>query len=434
MSWLTRLLGRGKRGERRSHPSVHPRDPVLAKWWGLSANTIPGVAVTPETALACPAVDACVGLLADTVGTIPLDLFERTGDGARERRPDEPLHALMHEQPNEWMTSAEFRQLQMTNLCTHGNGYARIDLKGGLPDQLVPLEPWRTTPFRDPRGRPAYRYARSDGGFDTLLGDEVLHLKRRPFTADGLMGQSPVVRHKETIGLALACSQYLARFFANDTVPPAYLKVPVVLDEEAEAALLKKRDRQKGLERKHEMQVIDGGMEIETLGTSARDAQLVETYKNLTAEIARIFGVPLHLIGETDKDSNWGTGIEQQSIGFIVYFVRPWLVVWEQALNRALMSRAMRRRFFYEFNADGLLRGDFKTRMEGYALMIQWALASPNEVRRLMNLAPVDGGDDRLQPLNMAPASKVLEVLMKDSGAAQRALDDLHAARPRLAA
>jgi phage portal protein BeeE len=165
-------------------------------------------------------------------------------------------------------------------------------------------------------------------------------------------------------------------------------------------------------------------VKVEALGINNDEAQVVPIYQQATAQIARVWGVPLHLIGEVSGSTSWGTGIEQQSIGFVQYYMRAKFVAWEQALNLSLMSSEARARFYFEFNIDALLRGDFKTRMEGYALMIQWGLASPNEIRRLMNLPPVDGGDERITPLNMVPASRIMDVLLKtNSGPTTREHD-----------
>lgn len=413
-------------GERRSSP-VHPRDPVLAAWWGNLTSTAAGVSVTPDNALRCPAVKACVGLLADTVATVPLDLFEGTGADARERAVAHPLHRLLHGAPNAWQTSVEFRQHLMAHLCTHNNAYARIRYRGdGLPESLEPLHPGQVFVFRLDGGGHAYRYTDEAGRVETLADDQVLHLRRRPFSRDGLTGVSTVTEHRETIGLALAAAEYLARFFSNSAMPKKGIKMPTPANDATIKTLRESWERHhQGIDNAHKLAIFYGGMEPVDLGMSNVDGQIVELYRNQVAEVARLWGVPLHMIGETDKATSWGTGIEQQSIGFIVYFMRPWFVTWEQALDRALLTPSMRGRFHFEFNADGLLRGDFKSRMDGYALMIQWGLATPNEIRRLMNLPALPGGDSRLQPLNMAPAEKIMDILLKPSAQAVRVLADL---------
>lgn len=399
----------------------HPRDPVLAEIFGSTGRTSAGVNVTPWNAREIPEVDACVSLIEDTVATIPLDLFERTGDSTRERRPENRLHRLLHEKPNEWQTSAEFRQMMEGWRSTHGNAFARIVSSNSGPIALEPMQPGETRPFRFGDGV-AFRWQPPDAPARTLMQGEVLHLRDRPARRWNMLeGESKVERHRETIGRAKATGEYLSRFFSNGAVPKTFLLPTAgeLLGEEAIKTLRAQfEDRHGGPENAHRIGVLPGGLDIKALGVDNEKAQVVEAYTLLVTQVARIWGIPLHLIGEMTKSTSWGTGIEQQSIGFVVYYMRPKFVMWEQALNAALMSSEMRQRFFFEFNIDGLLRGDFKTRMEGFAIMIKWGLASPNEIRRLMNLPPVDGGDERLQPLNMVPASRVMEVLLRDSNSA----------------
>ncbi len=415
MGILNRIAGSG---ERRS-ASYHPGDPALAELFGAASTTASGVTVTPENARACPEVDACVGLIEDTVATVPLDLFERTGDGTRERRDDHPLHALLHDQPNDRQTSAEFRQMLEGWRSTHGNAYAEIVSGRTGPRSLEPLHPLEVRPFKVRAGGIAYRHTPPDGPSRILMQSEILHLRDKPFKRDLICGQSRVERHREAIGRAMATGEYLSRFFSNYAVPKAFLEAPAgqTLDK-AQIELLRDQfdARHAGLHNAHRIGVLQGGLSLKTLGVTNDEAKVIEAYALSVAQIARVWGIPLHLIGEMSKSTSWGTGIEQQSIGFIVYYMRPKFVLWEQALNAALMSSDMRRRFYFEFNVDGLLRGDFKARMEGYALMVQWGLATPNEIRRQMNLPPLPGGDERLHPLNMAPASKIMDVLLRKQG------------------
>lgn len=400
----------------RSGESFSLKDPALAQIFGFGLETSAGVQVTPESARAVPEVDACVSLNENTLATIPLDLFERTGADTRRRAVDHPLHALLHDAPNDDQTSAEFRLMMEGWRETHGNAYARI-LPGssGLPRALVPMHPDTCRGYRLASGRIAYRYSPPDGGAQQILmQDEVLHLRDFPYARDMVSGQSRVARHKEAIGRAMATGEYMSRFFSNNATPKSFLKPTQKLDEEQTRLLREQFERRHGgLSNAYRVGVLPASMELVKLGIDNDSAQMIEAYTAAIQQIARIWGVPLHMIGELSKSTSWGTGIEQQAIGYIVYFMRPKFVVWEQALNRALMSSDLRRRYYFEFNADGLLRGDFKTRMEGYALLVQWGVMTINEVRRRENLEPVEGGDDRLWPIAYAPAAKILEVLMK---------------------
>jgi HK97 family phage portal protein len=248
-------------------------------------------------------------------------------------------------------------------------------------------------------------------------------LKRAPWKPNRLEGLSLLTQHAETIAVAMASIEYLARFFGNNAAPNVVLEVPAVLaDKTAETLRSQWERRHRGVSNAHRLAITDGGMKLHSIGMTNEQAEMAALYRQCVADIARVYGVPLHLIGETEKSTSWGTGIEQMSLGFLIYSLRPWLVIWEQALNRALLSSETRGRYYFEFNADGLLRGDFKTRMEGFALMIQWALATPNEIRRMLNMPPLAGGDDRLQPLNMVPATQAMEVLSPNPTVATNAL------------
>lgn len=402
--------------------AVPPGDPALAQLWGFSAVSPSGVVVSPETYRECPECDACVTLLEDTVATLPLDLYERTGPDQRRRVDEHPLHLLLHDRPNAWQTSAEFRAMLEGFVQGYANAYAEIVSGPTGIRALEPLHPLQVYPFRTTTGAVAYRYTPYGGSPRTLLQGEVLHIREHPFQRDMIRGASKVERHREAIGRALATGEYLSRFFSNGAVPKTFL-VPQAgqqLNETTREELREQFERKhSGLANAHRVGVLPALLDIKQLGVDNEKAQVIEAYRLSVAQVARIFGVPLHLIGDNSQtvgSGAGGTGIEQQSIGFLTYHMRPKLVRWEQALNAALMSAGMAQRFYFEFNVDGLLRGDFKSRMDGYGVMVQWGLASANEIRRRENLPPVEGGDERLIPLNMVPASRIMDVLLKNAG------------------
>lgn len=396
-------------------PGTTLGDPVLAQWFGAYAETASGLWVTAESARRCPEVDACIGLIEDTVATVPLQLFRRRPDGGRDLADDHALYGLMHDAPNAWQTSADFMKMMEGWRETHGNCYARVVSTSRGVQALEPLYPPAVRPWMTPQGL-VYRWTPPDGGPTvTLLASEVLHVRGGP-PRNGRMWEAvgKVELHREDIGLVMACSQYLSRFFANSAIPKVAIEVPGTLTAE-NADELRRRyyERHRGLENAHIPAILENGMKLAAIGATNDDSQVAEVHALGVAKIARSWGVPLHLIGETEKQTSFGTGVEQMSIGFISYYMRPKFVAWEQALDVLLMSSQMRAQYFYEFNLDGLLRGDFKSRMEGFALQIQWGILSPNEVRRMLNLPPAEGGDERLFPLNMCPASQIMDVLLR---------------------
>jgi HK97 family phage portal protein len=356
MGMLARMAG----GERRSRSGMlgELRDPAIAAFFGGGSSTAAGVDVTPANARECPEVDACVGLIEDTIATVPLDLFERTADGERKRVADHPLHQLLHDAPNGWQTSVEFRQMMEGWRSTYGNAYARlIPGRKGFPAAIEPIHPDEGRAFRLQNGGVALRWQPPDSSERILLPHEFLHLKDKPFSRDLVSGQSRVTRHREVIGRAQATGQYLSRFFSNGAVPKTFLEVPnadTLKPEQMTALRDQFEARHAGLENMRRVGILNAGLKINQVGADNSDAQVIESYGQAVGQIARVWGIPLHMIGDTEKVTSWGTGIEQQSIGFVVYSMRPKFVMWEQALDLALMSSDTRQRFYFEFNVDGL--------------------------------------------------------------------------------
>lgn len=434
---LSRIFGAGTTRPARVEPRLAPApearsvsapipigDPALAALFGL-ANTIPRIAVTPDNALRFPAVSAPIRLISGSLSVMPLELFRRTEGGGRERDDASPLYDLVHKKPNDWQTSAQFRKVLVERALAWGNGYARI-INPLSPTALLPMHPRSTFPFRDRQGRVWYRHASPSGEILTLAASEVLHLRYgHARDDDALEALSPIVANRETIALAMATSEYLARFFANGAAPRGVLKAAGAMSKEVAAQTRADwEDRYAGLDNAHRIAILPNGLTFEPIGMSHTDAQVLELYRQVCSDIAhKVYGLPPHMTGDTEKSSSWGTGIEQQGIGYVQHVLQPIGEELEQSLDAALLSPAQRREMFFELNFDGLMRGDFKTRMEGIALAIQWGMMTPNEGRRLLNLPPATGGDSRLHPLNMVPAERIMDVLLRDPGKAQRAID-----------
>lgn len=417
------------RAEHRSNitPGIPVGDPALAALFGM-ANTIPRIAVTPENALRCPAVSAPIRLIGGAISVMPLELFLRTGNGGRERDEASPLFDLVHTRPNAHQSSARFRRFVTETGLAWGNGYARV-MTPAAPSALNPLHPRRTFPFRDSQNRIWYRHTPRRGPQETLHAEEVLHLRFWHARDDeDLEAESPIVANRELIALAMAATEYLARFFSNSAAPRGVLEATGSMSQDVATRTRSDWEaRYAGLENAHRIAILPNGLQYKPIGMSHADGQILELYRQICSDIAhKVYGIPPHLTGDTDKSTSWGSGIEQQGIGYVQHVLQPVMEEWEQSLDGTLLSARQRRDRFFELNVDGLMRGDFKSRMDGYALAIQWGLMTPNEVRRLMNLAPIAGGDSRLQPLNMVPAERIMDVLLRDPTAAKRALDAAH--------
>jgi HK97 family phage portal protein len=385
---------------REQRTSLANGDPWLVQLLGRGTQTSAGVWVTPESALRVTAVLSAVQVIAQSVAQLPLVLYRRTAAG-KSRAPENPLYSTLHDAPNRWQTSFEWREMMTSHVLLRGNAYSEIFQRGdGSIGQLVPLNPDRIRPFRRDDGSIWYEFTPISGPRRLIAADEMMHL--RGLSNDGVTGLSPIALAREAIGLGMAAEEYESRFFSNDATPAVVLKTPKALTVEAAKRLKQSwQEAQSGLPNAHKAAVLEEGLDVATLGVTNRDAEFLALRKYQVAEIARIFRVPLHMLAELDRATF--SNIEQQSLEFVIYSLMPWLRRWEGVIARDLMSAKMRAGYFAEFLVDGLLRGDVAARGAFYVQMIQNGVLSPNEVREMENRNPRDGGDTYLEPMNMVP-------------------------------
>ncbi|WP_333783857.1 phage portal protein [Pseudobacteroides sp.] len=353
-------------------------------------STSSGKAVNERTAMQTTAVYACVRILAETLASLPLHTYKYT-DRGKDKAIDHQLYYLLHDEPNPEMTSFVFRETLMSHLLLWGNAYAQIVRdRNGRVLALYPLLPDKMTVDRDSKGQVFYQY-QTDAGTATLKSDVVLHIPGLGF--DGLMGYSPIAMAKNAIGMAIATEEYGAKFFANGANPGGVLEHPGVVKDP-------KRVREswnsvyQGSGNAHRVAVLEEGMKFSPIGIPPEQAQFIATRKFQLNEIARIFRIPPHMIGDLEKSSF--SNIEQQSLEFVKYTLDPWVVRWEQAMQRALLLPTEKRDYFVKFNVDGLLRGDYQSRMNGYSVGRQNGWLSSNDIRELENLNRIPeelGGD-----------------------------------------
>lgn len=367
-------------------------------------ETHAGVTVSETTALTYSAVFAAVRVLAESVASLPWILYARDGEG-RRRATDHPLYEVIHTRPNDRMTAMELYEVMMTHLCLWGNAYCEIErTRGGRVVALWPLIPSRVTvrsEWMDGVEVLMYDYVMPSGGTVTLPQWDVLHV--RGLGTDGYRGLSPIGLMRQTIGLGLAAQEFGSRFFSNGARPSVLLEHPGHLSDGAVARLRRQfEESYSGLERAHRVAILEEGMRPHTIGIPPDDAQFLETRRFQVEEIARIYRVPPHMLGDLERATF--SNIEHQSISFVTHSLRPWLVRIEQAMSRALLSEAERRTHYIEALVDGLLRGDVESRYRAYSVGRQWGWLSANDVRRLENMDPVPSGDAYLVPLNMVPA------------------------------
>ena len=356
----------------------------------MFGRTISGQSVNERSAMQMSAVYACVRILAESVASLPLHFYQYNDTGGKEKAVNHPLYWLLHDEPNPEMSSFSFRETLMTHLLLWGNAYAQIVRNGrGEVIALYPLMPDRMVVDRDARGRIYYEYTRSDSDANTLgkkssvilSPEDVFHIPGLGF--DGLVGYSPIAMAKQAIGMGLACDEYGAAFYQNGAQPGGVLEHPNVVKDP-------KRVREswnaiyQGSRNAHRIAVLEEGMTYKPITISPEQAQFLETRKFQIDEIARIFRVPPHMIGDLEKSSF--SNIEQQSLEFVKYTLAPWISRWEQAIQRSLLLMSERTRYFARFNVEGLLRGDYQSRMNGYAVARQNGWMSANDIRELESL------------------------------------------------
>ena len=362
-------------------------------------NSTSGKSVTERSAMQMTAVYSCVRILAEALAGLPLHLYRYGESGSKEKAIDHSLYRLLHDEPNPEMSSFVFRETLMTHLLLWGNAYAQIIRNGkGEVIALYPLMPNKMTVDRDANGQLYYTYSHSKEEANTMEGSnvyltpsDVLHIPGLGF--DGLVGYSPIAMAKNAIGMAIACEEYGAKFFANGAAPGGVLEHPGTI-KDPQRVRESWQSTFGGSRNSNKIAVLEEGMKYTPIGISPEQAQFLETRKFQINEIARIFRVPPHMVGDLEKSSF--SNIEQQSLEFVTYTLQPWLIRWEQALFRVLLNEKEKDELFFKFNVDGLLRGDYASRMSGYAIGRQNGWLSANDIRELENLnrIPADEGGD----------------------------------------
>ena len=368
-------------------------------WPFVFGRSSAGKNVNEFTAMQTTAVYACVRILAESIASLPLHLYEYDGQG-QKKAPEHSLYFLLHDSPNPEMTSFIFRETAMIHLLLFGNSFSQILRDGmGRVVGLYPLLPNHMSVDRDENGEIVYTYTPindsspniKSGRQIKLRRQDVLHIPGLGF--DGLVGYSPIAMAKNAVGMTLACEDYGSAFFANGARPGGVLKHPGVLKDPS-----KLRDSWQavygGTANTGKVVVLEEGVEYQPISIPPEEAQFLETRKFQIDEIARLFRVPPHMIGDLEKSSF--NNIEQQSLEYVKYTLNPWVVRWEQSLQKALINPAERGKYFIKFNVDGLLRGDYQSRMAGYSIGRQNGWLSSNDIREMENMNPIpdeEGGN-----------------------------------------
>ena len=383
-----------------------------ALWpWQLGVgmnDSVTGRAVTPESAIASTAVWASVRVISESLATLPLNVYERL-DRGRELRRGHPLYPILHDAPNPKQTAVEFREQQLAALLLWGNAYALIERwPSGRVRWLWPMRPDRVTVRTDVTDEKAplpglvYQYQSAFANTVNYPATEVLHV--RGLSSDGLVGLSPIQVHRQAVEVEQAEREFAGRFFGNNARPGGILKTQGRLSADAATRLKSSwENTHRGLDNAHRVAILEEGLDWVPMSMPLNDAQFIEQRRFSLEEIARIFRVPLHMVGDLSRATF--SNIEHQSIEFVTHTIRPWAVRLEQSINSNLFFPSEIGTFYAEHSLDALLRGDVASRYAAYAIGRQWGWLSSNDVRERENLNPIDGGDVYLSPLNMVDQS-----------------------------
>jgi len=394
MGWFSRIFGGGGAI---TNPETGPQVS------GPSTNlTDSGLVLSDERAMSLSAVWSCVRLISETVGSLPVGVYERTTDG-RKASDTHFLYRLFRESPNDLMDPLTFREAMTLQLALWGNAYAKIERDGkGDPTSLTPLRADRMTPVKE-AGTVTYHYEKS-GGTHIFAKQNIFHIKG--MSIDGIVGMSPLGYARHTMGISASADMYASKSFSTGGVPRGVLTVDRILTSDQREAL---RRIYEGINVKESSGtwVLEGGTQWVPTQIPPDDMQMLQSRQFQLAEIARIFRVPSFMINDAEKSTTWGSGIEQQNIGFLQYTIRPYLTRWESTASDALLSRTDRRKYFIAHNVEGLLRADSAGRASFYSQAAQNGWLSRNEIRRLENLPPVDGGDELTVQVNLAPVNEL---------------------------
>jgi len=372
------------------------------KWAYGGGETYAGMAVSEESALSVAAVFGCVRVLAEDVAKIPLIFYRRIERG-RERAPDHRLYDLLHNRPNEYQTSAEWREMMQGHAALRGNAYSLISRDSmGRVLELLPLHPDRCEPKMSTKLELTYEVTFADGSTTNLKKENIFHL--RGMSTNGYSGLSVIGRARQAVGLASATERYGAQLFKNGARPGGVLKHPHKFSSKEVAERVRDSwDQATSGSNAHRTAVLEEGMEWTQIGMTSEDAQFLETRKFQMVDICRFFRVPPYKIyADMEKAKGWST-LEQQTRDYLNDSLLPWLVKWEQAISTRLLTQTERAIYYPEFLFEGLLRADTKSRQEALQIQRRNGIINANEWRQIENMNPRTdpGGDEYIYEKNM---------------------------------
>lgn len=375
---------------------------------GLAGGrTESGATVNEETSMRYAAVYTAIRILSEIVGMLPLHLMASDDAGNTTKATDDGLYDVLYRTPNRWMTAFDFWRIVMVHLLLRGNFYGYIRRNGnGEAREIVPINGDRLKIEMLDTWELKYTYTPASGQKPVVLEQgDILHI--RAVGTDGILGKSPVAQAREAIGIGIQTEKMAAKMFSNGTRMGIVVKHPEVLSDEVHARLLKSiNDAYAGVENAHKTVLLEEGMTVEKISMTAEDSQFIEQRKMQRSEVLALYGIPPHMAGDTEKTTSWGSGIEQQTIGFVTFTLMPWLVNIEQAIYRDVLTAKQRKKYYARFNSDAIIRGDILSRYKAHQIGVLTGFLNRNEVRQMENRNTAPGLDEFVDPQKAAPSTQ----------------------------
>jgi len=395
-------IGWGK-GEKRSleNPSVSLQDPKSYAEMFNTGPTSSGIDVSEDKSLGISTVWAAVRLLSGTEATLPLKVYRKNSDDTRSVEKKHIAYRLIHSKPNAMMNSVIFREFLMSSALLWGNGYARIIRNTKFePIELIPYYPYDVKPFKYNNQKFFWVSSEQKSYYDY----EFIHLLG--YSSDGIVGKSPIRVHMENIGLTLAAQKFGAKFFGNGTNMGGYYEHPGKLGDVAYQRLKANLNSFSGLDNAHSSPILEEGLKFNKIGMPPDEAQFIETRKFQKSDIAAIFSVPPHMVGDLSNSTN--NNIEQQSLEYVIYSLTPWLIRLEQEFNAKLFRDDEQETLFVEHSVNALLRGDMAARSDYYTKMISIGVLNQDDIRMIENQNPLPDGLGAVyyRPANLIPINQ----------------------------
>lgn len=402
MGFISIKWGKSESRSSLENPSVSLNDPKSYQGILTYGPTNAGVDVSEDKSMGISTVWAAVRLLSGTSAAMPLKVYQLNDDDTRSVVKNHYAYNLLHTKPNTLMTAVVWREFLMSSALLWGNGYSRI-IRNSLfePVQLLPYYPWDVKPYVYKGEKYFYVYSENKSYFNF----EFIHIIG--YSSDGVTGKSPIKVHMENIGLTLATQQFGATFFGNGTNLGGHFEHPGKLSDEAYKRLKAELNSQYGgLANAHSTPILEEGLKFSKIGMPPDEAQFIETRKFQKSDIAAIFNVPPHMVGDLSNSTN--NNIEQQSLEYVIYSLTPWLIRQEQEFNAKLFREDEQGEFFCEHNVKSLLRGDMAAQSDYYTKMLSIGVFSQNDIRRIENMNPLSNGlgDTYYRPSNLVPVNE----------------------------